>query len=104
MNLSICRQDADVEVGLQKKMERRKTKWRVRRSKRGMKRRLEESSMTSTQDEVAEFEVEEVVKRSRKGMKRRMEESSMASTQLEVVQFSSFVGNQKTEDGMREGV
>ena len=54
-------------------MERRKTRWRVKRSKKRTRRlRLEESSMGSTQEEVV---VEE-----------------------EVEEFSSFVGNQKTED------
>ena len=54
-------------------MERRKTRWRVKRSKKRTRRlRLEESSMGSTQEEVV---VEE-----------------------EVEEFSSFVGIQKTED------
>ena len=72
-NLSIYRQSAHVEDGLQKKMERRKTRWRVKRNKKRVRRlRLEESSMGSIQEEeVVEEEVEE---------------------------FSSFVGNQKTED------
>ena len=72
-NLPIHRQSAHVEDGLQKKMERRKTRWRVKRSKKRTRRlRLEESSMGSTQEEVVVEEEDE--------------------------EFSSFVGNQKTED------
>ena len=73
MIISIHRQSAPIEDGLQKKMERRKTRWRVKRNKKRVRRlRLEESSMGSIQEEeVVEEEVEE---------------------------FSSFVGNQRTEE------